>query len=95
VSWNGHAFAGDSFLVQSIQELQPDFVISGHIHNSPFRTGGAWAARIGRTWVFNSGKQLGAPPAYIELDLDRRTAHWLSQAGEEQVALDATEVVKA
>jgi Icc-related predicted phosphoesterase len=89
VSWTGKIHAGDTFLVNTINALGPDFVFSGHIHNSPFRTGGAWASRIGRTWIFNAGMQLGAPPAYIELDLARRTARWVSQAGDEEIALDA------
>jgi Icc-related predicted phosphoesterase len=88
VSWTGKVHAGDAFLVSIIKELGPDFVFSGHIHNSPFRTGGAWAARIGKTWVFNPGKQLGVPPAYIALDLGKRSARWVSQAGEEEILLD-------
>jgi Icc-related predicted phosphoesterase len=88
VSWTGKAHAGDAFLVDIINELSPDFVFSGHIHNSPFRAGGAWAARVGRTWVFNPGMQLGAPPAYIELDLKKRSARWVSQAGDEEILLD-------
>jgi len=93
VSWTGHAHAGDAFLVGIINELAPDFVFSGHIHNSPFRSGGAWASRVGRTWTFNPGRQLGAPPAYIELDLEKRVARWVSQAGEEEIQLDAPEPV--
>jgi len=89
VSWTGKTHAGDAFLVETLAELQPDFVFSGHIHHSPFRNGGAWAVRMGRTWVFNAGHQLGAPPSFIELDLDRRTARWDSQAGDEEIALDA------
>lgn len=88
VSWTGSKHAGDAFLVDSIRELQPDFVFSGHIHNSPFRSGGAWASRIGRTWIFNSGHTTGVPPAYIELDLVKRTASWSSQAGNEEIQLD-------
>lgn len=88
VSWTGKGFAGDAFLVESIRELGPDFVLSGHIHNSPFRAGGAWACRTGRTWVFNSGRQLGVPPAFIELDLAARMARWCSQAGTETIHLD-------
>jgi Icc-related predicted phosphoesterase len=88
VSWTGKVHAGDAFLSAIIDELSPDFVFSGHIHNSPFRSGGAWAARIGRTWVFNAGRQSGAPPAFIELDLTARTARWVSQAGDEVIALD-------
>ena len=37
VSWTGKVHAGDEFLVAAINELRPDFVFSGHIHNSPFR----------------------------------------------------------
>jgi Icc-related predicted phosphoesterase len=95
VSWTGKAHAGDAFLVETINELTPDFVFSGHIHNSPFRSGGGWAARIGRTWVFNPGKQLGAPPTYIELDLGKNSARWVSQAGVEEIQLDAAGAVPA
>jgi Icc-related predicted phosphoesterase len=91
VSWTGKEHAGDAFLVNTIKELAPDFVFSGHIHNSPFRSGGAWASRIGRTWIFNPGKQLGAPPAHIVLDLGKRSARWVSQAGEEEILLDGTD----
>lgn len=95
VSWTGKEHAGDPFLVSIIQELSPHFVFSGHIHNSPFRSGGAWAARIGRTWIFNSGKQLGAPPAFIELDLAHQTARWSSQAGDEVISLKSEEPAPA
>lgn len=89
VSWTGSKHAGDAFLADLIRELQPDIVFSGHIHNSPFRTGGAWASRIDRTWIFNPGRQLGVPPAYITLDLQRQTARWVSQAGDEEISLGA------
>jgi Icc-related predicted phosphoesterase len=95
VSWTGKEHAGDAFLVGSINELQPDFVFSGHIHNSPFRAGGAWASRIGKTWIFNSGRQLGVPPAYIEINLAQRTARWVSQAGTEELPLDPAEPAKS
>ena len=88
VSWTGKENAGDASLVSLINELRPDFVFSGHIHNSPFRTGGAWASRIGATWIFNAGRQLGSPPAYIELDTTTQTARWFSQAGAEEIRLD-------
>lgn len=89
VSWTGSQHAGDAFLVDIIKELGPDFVFSGHIHNSPFRKGGAWASRVGHTWTFNAGRQLGSPPSFIELDLAQRTARWVSQAGDERIHLDA------
>lgn len=89
VSWTGKDFRGDTFLVESIREHQPAVVFSGHIHNSPFRTGGTWASRLGNTWIFNAGRQMGAPPAYIELDLEKYTATWISQAGMQTVDLAA------
>jgi Icc-related predicted phosphoesterase len=88
VSWNGHKHVGDAFLVSTIHEFGPDYVFSGHIHNSPFRTGGAWVSRVGRTWTFNAGQQLGVPPAFIELDLAKMSARWVSQAGDEQITLE-------
>ena len=91
VSWTGKEFAGDESLATLIKELQPDYVLSGHIHNSPFRNGGAWACQIGRTWAFNAGRQMGVPPAYIELNLTARSARWVSQAGDEAIRFDATE----
>jgi Icc-related predicted phosphoesterase len=91
VSWTGKVHAGDAALVDLMGELRPDLVFSGHIHNSPFRTGGGWASKIGPTWSFNAGRQIGSPPAYIELDLAKRTARWVSQAGTEEISLDAPE----
>lgn len=85
VSWTGKVHAGETFLAGTIAELKPDLVVSGHIHNSPFRSGGAWASRLGDTWIFNAGRQLGVPPAFIELDLTARTARWVSQAGVEDL----------
>jgi Icc-related predicted phosphoesterase len=88
VSWTGKVHAGDSSLVDTIKELRPDYVFSGHIHNSPFSAGGAWVSRIGPTLIFNAGRQMGAPPAFIELDLEQRTARWDSQAGVEEITFD-------
>jgi Icc-related predicted phosphoesterase len=95
VSWTGKEHAGDTFLGALITELAPDFVVSGHIHNSPFRRGGTWAAKTGRTWVFNPGRQSGAPPAFIELDTTARIARWVSQAGVDEIALDGEPVIPA
>ena len=90
VSWTGKAFHGDPFLVASIEELRPTLVFSGHIHDSPFRSGGTWASRLGETWIFNAGRTSGAPPAVIELDLGLGTTTWVSQAGVERVDLNGT-----
>jgi Icc-related predicted phosphoesterase len=77
-SWTGRKFAGDEFLRQWIERFQPDMVLSGHIHNSPFYDEGSWIDRIGRTWVFNPGRQLGPQPTTITLDLAALTAEWNS-----------------
>jgi len=75
VSWSGRKFAGDSFLVEWIKRHQPDLVLSGHIHNAPYyQPDGSWIDRIGRTWVFNPGRQIGALPAYLVIDLEKMSA---------------------
>jgi Icc-related predicted phosphoesterase len=74
VSWQGKKFGGDSYLVGLIQRHQPDLVLSGHIHNAPFYPAGSWIDRIGRTWVFNPGRQIGSSPAYLVIDLNAMTA---------------------
>ena len=78
-SWTGRKFAGDEFLRGWIERFQPEMVLSGHIHNSPFYGDGSWIDRIGRTWVFNPGRQIGPEPTRITLDLDAMTAEWNSQ----------------
>jgi Icc-related predicted phosphoesterase len=83
VSWTGKKFGGDEFLVQWIARHQPDLVLSGHIHNAPFYEGGSWVDRLGRTWVFNPGRQLGPCPTHLSFDLERMTVEWLSAEGGE------------
>ena len=82
VSWTGKKLAGDEFLRGWIERFQPDMVLCGHIHNAPFYPQGAWVDRIGKTWVFNPGRQIGASPTHIALDLDAMTAAWVSFEGE-------------
>jgi Icc-related predicted phosphoesterase len=79
-SWTGRRFIGDEALRGWIDRFQPDMVLSGHIHNSPFFEQGSWIDRIGRTWVFNPGRQPGAEPTSIILDLGAMTAEWRSAA---------------
>ncbi|MCE9519343.1 MAG: metallophosphoesterase [Verrucomicrobia bacterium] len=76
--WTGRKFIGDTFLRGWIDRFQPDMVLSGHIHNSPFYDVGSWIDRIGRTWVFNPGRQLGPQPSSITIDLGAMTAEWNS-----------------
>jgi Icc-related predicted phosphoesterase len=81
VCWTGKHFIGDEALLGWIKRFKPDMVFSGHIHNSPFYAEGAWSDRIGDTWVFNPGKQIGPSPTYIALDTDAMTAEWISMEG--------------
>jgi Icc-related predicted phosphoesterase len=88
VSWGGQKHFGDAELLGWIRHYQPDVVLTGHIHQSPFRQGGSWADRIGKTWVFNAGRQIGPCPAHVVIDTDEMTAKWFSLAGDEMVRLD-------
>jgi Icc-related predicted phosphoesterase len=87
-SWTGERHAGDADLVHWIGRYRPDIVLTGHIHESPFARGGSWVDRIGPTWVFNSGRQIGPMPAHVIFDTDRRAALWISLAGAEMLCLD-------
>jgi len=95
VSWSGKRFGGDEYLVAWIQRLSPDLVLSGHIHNAPFVAKGSWMDRIGRTWVFNPGRQIGPRPAYLVLDLEQMSVEWVSLEGKviQQLILPATDEV--
>jgi Icc-related predicted phosphoesterase len=89
--WTGRSHYGDADLAGWIGEHRPDIVLTGHVHQPPFRPDGSWADRIGDTWVFNPGRQIGPVPARVELDLTDGSAVWVSQLGVEQILLsDAT-----
>lgn len=88
VSWSGQAYLGDAELRGWIEAYQPDIVLTGHIHQSPFRSGGSWSDRIGKTWVFNAGRQIGPVPTCVVIDLAAQRASWHSQAGDEEISLD-------
>jgi Icc-related predicted phosphoesterase len=85
--WTGSRDYGDSDLVEWITEHQPDLVLCGHVHQSPFADKGSWFDRVGDTWVFNAGNQRGPVPSRIEIDLAAGTAHWSSLMGTESVDL--------
>jgi Icc-related predicted phosphoesterase len=96
-SWGGQRHYGDTDLVAWIARFRPDVVMAGHIHQSPFRQGGSWVDRIGGTWVFNAGRQIGPVPCRIEIDDDERRATWYSLAGVQHVDLggDSAEPIEA
>jgi Icc-related predicted phosphoesterase len=85
--WTGKRHYGDADLVGWIDEFQPDMVLAGHVHEPPFKPAGSWTDRIGRTWVFNAGRQIGPVPTFVEIDLDGETATWASLMGEEHADL--------
>ena len=61
--------------------------ICGHIHQAPWAKGGSWHARLGRTQVFNAGKQIGHVPPHITFDTEARTAHWFGVFDSETIDL--------
>jgi Icc-related predicted phosphoesterase len=83
-SWTGKRHYGDDALDAWIAEYQPQLVLCGHVHQSPFAKGGAWIDRIGATLVCNAGRQTGPVPTCIELDTGTEVARWLSLAGRDE-----------
>ena len=63
-------------LSQWLNIFRPDFVLNGHFHHAPYRSG--FANKIQETWCLNPGLMEDAPePNRIILDLDRREAEWI------------------
>jgi len=85
--WTGRRHYGDADLGGWIDQYGPEMVLTGHVHQPPFRPDGAWADRIGNTWVFNSGHQIGPIPAHIEINTTAESARWRSLLGEEDLHL--------
>lgn len=91
IAWSdvGHRYYGDAALNGWIAEYAPDLVICGHVHDAPFTRQGSWVDRIGPTWLFNTGRQIGEVPTSIAIDTGARKAAWFSLEGAESVNLDA------
>ena len=87
VSWGGKRSYGDAALSCWIAEFSPSLVLSGHVHQAPFVDGGRWVDRVGDTWVFNMGQQIGEAPTHVIIDTDAGEAAWFSLAGPERIAL--------
>jgi Icc-related predicted phosphoesterase len=87
LSWTGKRHFGDALLPELIKRHSPSAVLCGHIHEAPFKTGGSWVDRIGDTWLFNAGGQIGDVPACVEIDFKEKTARWISLAGVEEKIL--------
>ena len=88
VSWSGQRYFGDQSLGEWIARYSPDFVVSGHVHEAPFARGGSWVDRVGGTWLFNAGRQIGEVPTSIAIDTAAHEAAWFSLEGAESVRLD-------
>jgi Icc-related predicted phosphoesterase len=86
--WTGRRHYGDADLVDWIDRYRPDLVLTGHVHDPPFKPDGAWADRIDDTWVFNAGRQIGPIPTHVEVDTEVGTARWWSMLGTEEIDLD-------
>jgi Icc-related predicted phosphoesterase len=78
----------DHDLAGWIAEYEPDVVLCGHIHQAPWVEGGSWHARLGRTSVFNPGRQIGSVPPHITLDLEAATAEWFGVFETDAVSLN-------
>jgi len=85
IAWTGTGCGGDPVAKEWINLYQPDFVFSGHIHNAPFYANGGWNTRVGKSMVFNAGKQPGPEPTRIVLDLLSKNAVWHSIEGAERL----------
>jgi Icc-related predicted phosphoesterase len=88
--WTGKRHYGDADVAKWIDQYQPELVLTGHVHEPPFKPDGAWADRIGNTWVFNAGRQIGPVPTHIEIDLAAGSASWRSMLGGEDLRLTDT-----
>jgi len=87
LSWTGKRFYGDAALPELIARFAPSAVLCGHIHEAPYKKGGSWVDRVGDTWLFNAGNQIGDIPAFIEIDFARAVARWVTSEGVEERAL--------
>jgi Icc-related predicted phosphoesterase len=83
--FDGRRTFPDQDLADWIALHRPDIVLCGHIHQAPWAKGGSWHARLGDTWVFNAGKQIGKVPPHITLDTDAGTADWFGVFDSEQL----------
>lgn len=78
----------DHDLARWIEQYQPWLVITGHIHQAPWLTGGSWHDRIGGTLIVNAGKQIGPVPPHITFDFEAGTADWFGVFDSQTIALD-------
>jgi len=75
--------AGNRRLVDRIRRHQPSLVVSGHLHDAPFRSGGGWWDEVGDTVVVNPGHHHGEVPPHIVLDLAAGELAWVTATARE------------
>lgn len=88
LSWTGKRHFGDPLLPELIERYAPTAVLCGHIHEAPFKRDGGWVDRVGSTWVFNPGRQIGEVPAHVVIDFAQGRASWSSMEGVEERLLE-------
>ena len=86
-SWSGTRHFGDDVLNTLIDTHQPDLVLTGHVHEAPFRPGGSWHDRLGDTIVLNAGRHPGPIPTHLIVDTDAGEAAWWSMEGRGELSL--------
>jgi Icc-related predicted phosphoesterase len=59
---------GSPNILRFIQDTQPLFGCSGHIHESPYQAGGRWGARVGRTLWLQPGQE-GSELHHVTLEI--------------------------
>jgi Icc-related predicted phosphoesterase len=74
--FDGRRTFPDESLTAWVDELAPDVVLCGHIHQAPWVDGGGWYDRLGSTVVINPGKQIGKVPPHVWIDTDTGRATW-------------------
>jgi Icc-related predicted phosphoesterase len=80
--WSGSRSFGDEVLNRLIDRFAPDLVLTGHVHEAPFRPDGSWHDRIGTTTILNAGRQIGPVPAHVVVDTGTRRAEWWTFEGD-------------
>ena len=86
-SWSGSRHYGDDVLNRLIAEHRPDLVLTGHVHEAPFRPAGSWHHRIGDTLVLNAGRQPGPVPAHLVVDTGAGEVSWWTFEGRGELEL--------
>lgn len=86
LSWTGKVHFGSPELQGWIEELKPDLVFCGHVHQAPFQAEGAWQAKLGATLAFNAGYEMSSTPPHLWVDVENRTVQWCNSGGVETLA---------